>query len=451
LETQDKLSRLRELVILRDAEAVTSLLDETAGRGELVELLNELSNRQLIEFADILGDDRFGELLGEIDPSDAAVLLSKLAAKDAADVLEAMDPDEAADVAGEIEPEDVDRILIEMEPVEAAELRDLLSYPPDTAGGRMTPAYVSIAPDIRADQAVVALRQLAEEAETLSYVYVTDADNTLLGVLSLRRLIFSRPSTLVSDLMTSDPVTVPVTADQEVAALMLNEHDLLALPVVDGNNRLLGIITVDDVADILEQEATEDIARLGGSQPLEEPYLRASPFHLWRKRIVWLMVLFAAQAYTGTVLAYYEDVLEAVTVLVFFMPLLIGTGGNAGSQVVTTLVRAMAVGDVHFRDIFRIVFKELQTGVLLGIVMATAVFFRALMLGVGVDIGLVVALTITAIVIWAVTVGAILPLILRQLRVDPAVVSAPFIATLVDGTGLIIYFTVAGLILGLNN
>jgi magnesium transporter len=451
LETQNRLSRLRELVILRDAQAVTTLLNETTGRGELVELLNELSNRQLIEFADVLGDDRFGELLGEIDPSDAAVLLSKLAAKDAADVLEAMDPDEAADVAGEIEPEDVDRILIEMEPVEAAELRDLLSYPPDTAGGRMTPAYVSIAPDIRADQAVVALRQLAEEAETLSYVYVTEADNTLLGVLSLRRLIFSRPSTLVTDLMATDPITVPVTADQEVAALMLNEHDLLALPVIDENNRLLGIITVDDVADILEQEATEDIARLGGSQPLEEPYLRASPFHLWRKRIVWLMVLFVAQAYTGTVLAYYEDVLEAVTVLVFFMPLLIGTGGNAGSQVVTTLVRAMAVGDVQFRDIFRIVFKELQTGVLLGIVMATAVFFRALMLGVGVDIGLVVALTITAIVIWAVTVGAILPLILRQLRVDPAVVSAPFIATLVDGTGLIIYFTVAGLILGLNS
>jgi magnesium transporter len=450
LSTEDRIVDLPELIRRGNPAELVPALTEAARDGRLGGTLNELTNLQLHSLADALGDDQFGEILGEMDPSEAADLLTRLAAADAADVLEAMDPDEAADVVGEIAEAEADRILVEMEPVEAAELRQLLSYPPDTAGGRMTPAFIAIAPDLRADQAVVALRRLSEHAETIFYVYVTDEQDQLLGVLSLRGLVLSRPDTPVSEVMVRDVVTVPIDADQEEAARILTDNDLLALPVIDDDGRLHGIITSDDVADIIEQETTEDIERLGGSAPLDEPYLRAKPVHLVRKRIGWLMILFLAQAYTGTVLAFYEETLEAVTALVFFMPLLIGTGGNAGSQVVTTIVRAMAVGDVHFRDILSILWKEMQTGILLGLAMAVAVFARSLMLGVGVDIGLVVAFTILAIVIWAVMVGAVLPLILRQLRVDPAVVSAPFIATLVDGTGLLIYFTIAGIVLGLN-
>jgi magnesium transporter len=450
LSIDDRVVDLPELLRNGDVDGVRTAIAVASHDGRLPDLLRDLTNLQLHQFADMLGDDGFGELLGELDPGDAAELLTRLATADAADVLEAMDPDEAADVVGEIDEYDADRILVEMEPVEAAELRQLLSYPPDTAGGRMTPAFIAIAPDLRADQAVVALRRLSEQAETIFYVYVTDERERLLGVLSLRGLVLSPPDTLVRDVMVRELITVPIDADQEEAARILTDNDLLALPVVDSDGRLHGIITADDVADIIEQETTEDIARLGGSAPLEEPYMRARPLHLVKKRIGWLMVLFLAQAYTGTVLAFYEDTLEAVTALVFFMPLLIGTGGNAGSQVVTTIVRAMAVGEVQFRDMFRILLKELQTGLLLGAAMAIAVFARALMLGVGVDIGLVVAMTIASIVVWAVTVGAILPLLLRKLRVDPAVVSAPFIATLVDGTGLLIYFTIAGIVLGLN-
>ncbi|HLI50431.1 MAG TPA: magnesium transporter, partial [Thermomicrobiaceae bacterium] len=317
------------------------------------------------------------------------------------------------------------------------------------AGGRMTPAFVSVAPNLRADQAVVALRRIAQEVENVSYVYVTEGDDHLLGVLPLRNLVLTPPATPISQVMQTDVATVPVTADQEVAARLLAERNLLALPVVDENQRLLGIITADDVADILEQEATEDIERLGGSAPLDEPYLRASPTHLWRKRVGWLLALFLAEAYTGTVLRHYESEVSAVVALSFFIPLLIGTGGNVGSQVVTTIVRAMAVGDVSLRDVFKTVRKELVTGIMLGAVMAGATFIRAMTLRVGVDIGLVVATTVTAIVIWAAIVGAVLPLVLQRLHVDPAVVSAPFISTLVDGTGLVIYFTIAKVILGL--
>jgi magnesium transporter len=450
VSTDERVYDLKELIRNADREELISRLMTAAREGRIWDQFEDLSTAEVHALADTLGDDALGELLGEMESPEAAQLLTRLAVRDAADVLEAMDPDEAADVVGEFDEYEANRFLVEMEPVEAAELRQLLSYPPDTAGGRMTPAFIAISPDLRADQAVVALRQLSEEAETINYVYVTDDQEHLIGVLSLRGLVLSPPDTPVRNVMVTDIATVHVNTDQEEAAQVLTSNDLLAIPVIDDQGRLQGIITSDDVSDIIEQETTEDIEQLGGSQPLEEPYLRARPIHLVKKRLGWLLILFLAQAYTGTVLAFYEDTLEAVTALVFFMPLLIGTGGNAGSQVVTTIVRAMAVGDVMFGDILKILWKEMQTGLLLGAAMATAVFGRALMLGVGVDIGVVVALTILAIVIWAVMVGAVLPLVLRQLRVDPAVVSAPFIATLVDGTGLLIYFTIAGIVLGLN-
>jgi magnesium transporter len=447
----ERLTTLEDAIQRHDATTIAAILRQVAEDDEdPVELISRLSPAQTRQFAQVLGDDEFGDLIGEFDPADAARVLEQLTVADAADVLEAMNPDEAADVVGEILPLTADQILIAMEPVEAEELRELLAFPPDTAGGRMTPAYVSVSPDLRADQAVVALRRVAEEAETVNYVYVQDTDDRLLGVLSLHNLVLTPPDTLVRNLMIQDIISVPATADQEVAARMLTEFNLLALPVIDEDRRLLGIITADDVADILEQEATEDIERLGGSQPLETPYLRATPFLLWRRRIIWLLALFAAEAYTGTVLRHYEDEVAAVVALSFFIPLLIGTGGNVGSQVVTTIIRAMAVGDVRFRDIFRVMRKEIVTGVMLAVVMAAATFVRALSLRVSLDLGLVVAITVTLIVIWSAFVASMLPLVLRQLKVDPAVVSAPFISTLVDGTGLVIYFTVAKVILDIH-
>jgi magnesium transporter len=447
---QEPRTTLEAALDARDAVATAAALRELTESGELADRMASLSRSEARRLAEVLGDEALGELLGELDPGDAASILSLLAAVDAADVLESMDPDEAADVAAEIAPEHVDQILVEMEPIEAEELRGLLLYPPDSAGGRMTPAFVSIAPDLTARQTILALQRLSEQAETISYVYVTDEADHLLGVLSLRLLVLSPPETPIERLLNPDVVRVPVLADQEEAARVLTEHNLLAVPVVDDENRLLGIITVDDVADILQQEATEDIERLGGSEPLEEPYLRAAPVLLWRKRVGWLLALFLAEAYTGTVLRHYQSEVEAVVALSFFIPLLIGTGGNVGSQVVTTIVRAMAVGDVRFNDVFRIVKKELITGLMLGAVMAAATFIRAMTLSVGIDVGLTVAIAVSGIVIWAAVVGAVLPLVLRKLRVDPAVVSAPFISTLVDGTGLMIYFTVARLMLHLG-
>jgi len=443
--------QLRSLLQRGEREAVEDLLWELVEQRQLYAVLRELEPFELARLAELLGDETFGEFLAELDPSDAASLLERFSSQEAADVLEAMAPDDAADVFARLDPDEARQILVEMEPLEAQELQELLSYPPETAGGRMTPSYVALLPDVRVDQAIAALRKVAAEVETIYYAYVIDEANHLLGVVSMRDLVLSPPYRTVGEIMTRDIVKVRATADQEEAARLLVEEGLLAIPVVDDEDRLVGIITVDDVADILEREVTEDIERLGGSQPLKVPYTRATPFYLWRRRVGWLLLLFVAEMYTGTVLRHFEQELEAAIALAFFVPLLIGTGGNAGSQVVTTLVRAMAVEGIGIRDFFRIFPKEFIAGLLAAVVMGTAGFLRAEILGVDPAISLTVGVALFFIVLWAVTVATLLPLLLRRLGIDPAVVSAPFIATLVDGTGLVIYFNVARIILDLHS
>jgi magnesium transporter len=360
-----------------------------------------------------------------------------------------MDPDDAADVVEELSEPEAEGILIRMAPDEAAEIRELADYPPESAGGIMTPEFVAVSRDARAAEAITAIRHLVDDAETVNYIYVIDGERRLLGVLSLYRLLLSPADTLVSELMAPSTVRVRADADQETAARLLTERNLLAIPVVDDADHLIGIITEDDVADVLEAETTEDIERLGGSQPLNVPYRLSSVLLLVRKRIGWLLLLFVAEAYTGTVLRNFENELADVVALSFFIPLLIGTGGNIGSQTVTLIVRAMALNEVAFRDVAWIAFKEMRVGLILGAIMAVIAFGRAALLGVGYDIGFVVSITILAICLWSATVAAVLPLTLRRLRIDPAVVSAPLITTLVDGTGLIIYFEIAKFVLRL--
>lgn len=428
---------------------------------ELAELLKDLRPSDFADLAAGFDQQDVGRLLeaipeewrhdyvAELEPEEAADYLRTLTQDEAADLLEEMDPDDAADIVGELPDETAESILVEMEPDEQAELRELIAYPPDTAGGLMTPAFVAISPDLRADQAVTALRKVAEEAETIYYVYVIDQDEHLLGVLSLHNLVLSRPETPVRDLMVKSSVKALATDDQEKVAKLITDYNLLAVPVVDLDGKLIGIVTQDDIADVIEDEVTEDIERLGGSSPLDVSYRRATVPLLFRRRIVWLLMLFLAEAYTGTVLRHYEDITAQVIALSFFMPLLIGTGGNVGSQTVTTLVRAMAVGEVQLRDVRWVLLKEVTVAFAMGAVMAIIAFGRAEILHVGSDVALVVSLTIFIICVWAATVAAVLPLVLKKLRIDPAVVSAPMITTLVDGTGLVIYFTIAKAVLGL--
>lgn len=447
LSEADVLARLRAALAAGAAQPLVELAEDHPG--PMAEALLALTPEETRRLVALIGDDRAAAVIEELNAADAADVLARLTRADAADVLEEMAPDDATDVVEELPPAEAEALLIEMEPADAAHIRELLTYPPDTAGGIMTPEFLALSPNLTVEEAITALRAVAQEVETVYYVYVIDEQDHLLGVLGLRNLLLAPPGTRVGDLIDRDVVRIRADADQEEAARLLREHRFLAIPVVDAENRLLGIITADDVADVVEEETTEDIERLGGSQPLEEPYLRASVLDLVRKRAGWLLLLFVAEAYTGTVLRHFEDELQRVVALAFFIPLLIGTGGNVGSQVTTTLTRALALGDVTPRDLLSVLFKELRVSFLLGLLLGVATLVRAWTLGVP-DLGQVVALTAFLLVLWAATVATVLPLLLRALRLDPAVISTPLITTLVDGTGLVIYFEVARLLLRLG-
>jgi magnesium transporter len=446
LERPELLDEVQALIREREQQGIRGLADKL-GPADWAQIVPRLDADEVAVLLQGLPDEELPELLEELSPEEAAALLRTLTRPQAAVLLERMDPDDAVDVVEELPDAEAEEILVRMRPEEAQELRELAAYPPDSAGGTMTPAFVAVPGTTTAREAIAAIRGLVDTAETVNYLYVVDADRHLLGVLSLYRLLLSVPATRVDELMAATTIRVRATADREDAARLLTDHNLLAVPVVDDQERLIGIITEDDVADVLEEEVTEDIERLGGSQPLDRPYRLSSVSLLVRKRIGWLLLLFVAEAYTGSVLRTFQDELEAAVALSFFIPLLIGTGGNIGSQTVTLIVRAMAIGEVGLRDVLWIIWKELRVGLILGAVMAVVAFGRAWLLGVDSKVGTTVSLTILAICLWSATVAAALPLVLRRLRIDPAVVSAPLITTLVDGTGLIIYFEIAKLVL----
>jgi magnesium transporter len=445
MANDELIDEIRELIAEREELGIRGLTDRL-GPSDWADIVLRLDDDEVAVLLESIPASEIPEILEELDPANAAAILRLQPPEEAADLLEAIDPDDATDIIAELPSEDREQILGAMEPDEAAEIRELSAYPPDTAGGRMTPAFVAISPDVRADDAVVLLRRVAEEAETILYVYVIDELERLLGVLSLHNLVLTRPDTPVQDVMVSDPIRVKADADQETAARLLVDMNLLALPVVDDDDRLLGIITQDDVADVIEEETTEDFERIGGSQPLDMPYRFASAGLLVRRRIGWLLFLFLAGLLTSQVLEHYSDRLRGTPALIPYIPLIIGIGGNVGSQTVTTLVRAIGVGEVRLSDVWWVLAKEMAVGLAVGFIMGLVGYIRV-GFPEGFQIGIVVGVTIMLVALWSATVAAVLPLVLERLGVDPAVVSAPLITTLVDATGLLIYMTIAGLVL----
>jgi magnesium transporter len=389
------------------------------------------------------------ELLAAVDDDLAARVVKAIPNQTGADLLSVLDAPRAAEILRRLDDSRRDSLLGTMAVDLAKVLRSLLIWPEDSVAAHMQPDVVTVAPTATVAQAVDQIREHAVSRPHCSAganVYVVEGGKVLLGAVRLRDLVLTAADRPVADLLDEVRTVAPLT-DVEEAAMTLIDHKLDELPVIDAEGRLLGILTEDDAVEIAEEEATEDAERQGGSEPLEVPYLRASPWLLWRKRIVWLLVLFAAEAYTGTVLRAFEQEMEAVVALAFFIPLLIGTGGNTGTQITTTLVRAMGTGQIRFRDVPAIVTKEMSTSVLIAVAMAAAAMVRAWTLGVGPEVTLTVCLTVAAIVMWASLVSSVLPLALKKVKVDPAVVSSPMIATIVDGTGLMIYFGIAHLTL----
>lgn len=364
-------------------------------------------------------------------------------------ILEHMSSDDLADLAGALLPHEAGNLL-DLIPEDAPGIRQLMAYPEDSAGGMMTPEFVRLRESQTAAEAIEHIRKRAPGAETIYYLYVTDEKRHLTGVISLRKLIVAEPTERVGDLMDRNVVHVPVAMDQEEVARILTRYDLLAVPVVTDKHVLLGVVTVDDALDVMHEEATRDIQQLGGTVPLEQPYLQSHFLSLVNSRLWWLLLLFVLQSLTITIMERYDAAMESVILLAVFIPLLIDTAGNAGSQASTLVIRALAVGEVRMKDFLRVVWREASVGLTLGVVMALATMVRAALMGSPVLIGYTVALTIMLIVLVASVIGGALPILIQRLNLDPAVASAPLITTVADTAGLLLYFTIASWMLGLN-
>ncbi len=420
---------------------------------DIADLLEELDYEEAIATFHLLSDEVASEVLDETGSLVRQELVEKVDDERLADLLDELPMDDAAEFLDDLPDPISDRLIELMEPEEAAEVQELLAYEEDSAGRLMTRDVAVLRRQWTVDQTLEYMRSL-EDAETLHYLYVVDDDDQLLGVTPLRNLLMAQPETTIGAIMNAQVTAVLVTADQEELAELVAHYDYVTIPVVDENGRFLGIITVDDVLDVLEEEATEDIQRLGGSAPLDQPYFAASVFSVFRKRVWWLLMLFFAATLTGTVMKIFQPAGEATTAdtmftLMLFVPLIIGTGGNAGSQTVATIIRAITLDEVNIRNGLQAWKREVSVGFLLGIIMGGMGLLRAVLWHTGLEVAIVVALTLPLIVIWSTTIATLVPILAEHFHIDPAVISGPMITTIVDSTGLLIYFSLATAVLGL--
>ncbi len=411
---------------------------------ELVELWEELEPEERETLMIALEPEAAAELLANLPSDEQSEVLDALSLERAAGVLEELDPDDLVDTLQALEafdPRQADEVRALLAPETRAVAEVLTAYDEEEAGGLMTPEFIAVQGGMTAEQVFAFLRRAAPEAETIYYLYVTDREGRLSGVLSLRELIIAAPGARVSEIMDAEVVSIRTDTDQEEVAQLIADYDLSVLPVVDEEGRLVGIITVDDVLDVVTEEATEDFHRLGAA-PIDIDYVRASPWLLFRKRASWLALLVVSMTFTFNVISRYEQVIEEVVILAAFIPLLIGTGGNVGSQVATLVVRALATRELELRDYLRVLGKEVGTGMLLGV--AFGLFMTGYVLVFRAEPRIAVALGITMVLIsfTANLVGATLPFLFRRFGIDPALTSSPGITTVMDVVGLLIYFQV---------
>ena len=445
-DTQTILTQVQQALERDDLDqAIHILLDlKPADQAEVFE---DLDDEDQVSLLPNLASEISADILENIEDEEAARLVAVLPDDTVVRIVNEMEPDEAADLLGDIQPQQAQAILARLDNPE--EVRPLLLHPDESAGGLMTSEYLALRRRMTVGEALQAVRGWQPDIDNIYSLFVVDGETHLKGSINLRQLIVSDPEAVLMDIMEPDLVSVKAGVDQEECAGLMARYDLIALPVVNDENILLGVITIDDVLDVLVEEATEDIQKLGGAQPLGEPYLLTRASSVFRKRVGWLMLLFLTESLTGTVLRHFEGELQAVVALSFFIPLLIGTGGNAGSQTTSTIIRALAVGEMHVWDALQALWHETRVGLLLGMAMAAVAYVRALTWGSTSGLALTVSFSILGIVVWANVLGAILPTLAVRLKIDPTVVSGPVMSTLVDATGLFIYFTIAKLTLGL--
>ncbi|MDZ4693710.1 MAG: magnesium transporter [Deltaproteobacteria bacterium] len=437
--------------VLRNNPEEAAAVAEELPPADLAETIESLDDGLAVRWLGMLSRDVAVKALDHMDPTRRVELFSKLDRVLAADLAADMSSDDRADMFQNLEPELRSDVLGRMPGAESRDIRDLIQYPENTAGGIMTTDFVALSAEWTVEKAIEEIRRTAEETETVYEVFAVDPYGTLVGSVSLRDLLFARGAQLVSAIMNSDAVSVPAEKDQEEVAQIFQRYDLLALPVVDSKRKLLGIVTVDDVVDVIKEEQAEDIQKLGAVRPTEGTYFQTDFYTFLRSRAVWLIVLFIGQTFTVGLLKRYEGVVSAATFVAFFIPLIISSAGNTGNQAASLVIRGMALGEFTTGDAFRILWRETRIGLALGGILAMMGLITSLVLASegGAGLAFSVAISLVSCVTIGSVAGAGLPLFIRRIGFDPALASGPFIASMLDVIGIVIYVQTAIWLMGL--
>jgi len=416
---------------------------------EISDLLNQFDKSELIIIFRLLSKDQSADVFSYLEPEQQEIIINAVTDRETEVLFRNLYFDDMIDIIEEMPSNLVKKILKNTNSEDRYLINQFLNYPENSAGSIMTTEYVDLKKNMKVSQAIKVIRDTVEEKENIYTCYVISEDRKLEGVVSLKELITSEDDVTIESIMNRNFVSAHANDDQEMVADVIKKYDLIILPVVDIENRLLGIITIDDIIDVIEQEDTEDFHKMAGISPVEETYLKTSAFTMARQRIMWLIVLMISATFTGRIIKSYEEMLQSVVVLASFIPMLMDTGGNAGAQSSTTVIRALSLGDVETKDIFKILRKEFFTSIIVAIVLAAINYLRLITLTkISLDVALVVSVTLILVVIISKVIGAFLPVIAKIFKLDPAIMAGPLITTILDALTLTIYFKFATIFLG---
>lgn len=411
---------------------------------DIAAAMSEMEEEDSLKMFRILPKDMAADVFADLEADVQQYIIRSMSDKEASNIIENLMADDATDILEEMPASVVKRILANASPETRADINHLLQYPEDSAGSIMTVEYVDLREDMTVADAIERIRKKGVDSETINICYVVTKQKVLVGTVALRYLLIMSPDDVIGDIMNTNVISIGTMTDQEEAARTFQKYGFTAMPVVDNESRMVGIITIDDVVDILEEEATEDIEKMAAIVPSDKPYPKVGIFETYRSRIPWLLFLMISATFTGAIITGFEDALSAFVVLTAYIPMLMDTGGNAGSQASVSIIRGLSLKEIEFEDLFKIIWKEIRVAALCGLTLAAANFIKLLLLDkLQITVALVICLTLFIVVLIAKLVGCCLPMLASKLGFDPAVMASPFITTIVDALSLLVYFNIA--------
>lgn len=443
---------IEELIELVDTKQYTRLRQELSelNDADIASFLEALEEEEMLKIFRILPKTVAADIFSYLPIEDQHVIITSLSDKDAANIINNLMADDATDLLEEMPANVVKKLLYNANSETRRDVNHLLRYPEDSAGSIMTVEFVDLKEDLTVEESIARIRKVGVDKETINICYVLDNKRTLVGTVALRYLLLSDPDAVIEDIMHENVISLHTLMDQEEVALKFKKYGFTSMPVVDNEDRLVGIVTVDDVVDIMQEEATEDIEKMAAIVPSDKPYMKTGVFETWKKRIPWLLLLMISATFTGKIITSFEDALSTCVILTAFIPMLMDTGGNAGGQASVTVIRGLSLGEIAYKDLPSVIWKEARVALLCGFALAAANFVKLLVIDrTGTQVALVVCITLVVTIFIAKIVGCILPMAAKKIGFDPAVMASPFITTIVDAISLLVYFQIASVLLQL--